>query len=536
MTPIDDALARLRSRGRLADRDSPVGGTALVALGGPWESRWQQAVSELAQCIKPLPGSPAVLHEGGAYPGAWLESTSSISAEVLARFDPDTSRDTLALHPRHQRDDGLIAYKVTADGPAYSQIQLVTPPARSVWTLHQLSPQPREWLQGMYEAMARYDGWLRTYRDTRGTGAVEAFCTFDTGHDLSPRFWFVADRCRDDDARFADPELATVPYIAPDLTATTICQRRHLALIAEELGEDPAPWLRGAEEATAALFEHCWDEESGHFFDRDATGRLVRVRSDVLLRVLACEVGGDDFFERSLDRDLMRTSAFLSHHGFTSIAMDDPRFDADHTRNSWAGPVNMLTQLRAPHAFEHHGRVAELALATRPLLQAFALADRFPQCIDGWSGEAGYTTAYSPAILWFLDAVERSFGIQPLPGGAVRVSSLAPTRFGHGAAAEATAYARNHGGVLWELAVDDEQSALHRDGEPLLRFPRGWRVDVGPDGSPRTVVGLTPRAVGGTLHHPGGELALELGPNERVDLSANSVVGRQSRGFTAPRH
>lgn len=536
MTRLDDALARLRSQGSLLDREPPVGGAALAALGGPWESRWHQAASELKQCITALPCSPAVLHEGGAYPGAWLESTSSISAEVLARFDPDTSRNTLSLHPRHQRADGLLAYKVTADGPAYSQIQLVSPPARSVWALHRLSPQPLEWLACMYRSMARYDDWLRAYRDTRGTGAVEAFCTFDTGHDLSPRFWFVADRCLHNDARFADPELATVPYLAPDLTATTICQRRYLALIAEELGEDPAPWLRGADVATEALFEHCWDEDSGHFFDRDATGRLVRVRSDVLLRVLACEVGDDDFFARALERDLMRTSAFLSHHGFTSIAMDDPRFDADHTRNSWAGPVNMLTQLRAPHAFEHHGRVAELALVTRPLLQALALADRFPQCIDGWSGEAGYTTGYSPAILWFLDSVERSFGIQALPGGAVRVSGLAPTRFGHGAATEATAYARNHGGVLWELAVDDEQAALYRDGAPLLRFPRGWRVDVGPDAHPRAVVGLTPRAVGGMLRHPAGDLALELEPNERVEVSGNSIVGRHSRGFTAPRH
>ena len=124
VTSIDDALLRLRA--------TPASrGVGFSALGGPLESRWQQAHLELAQCIRPLAGSVPVLNEGGVYYGSWIESTGTINAEVLSRFDPAVTTATHLLFASHQRDDGMIPYKVTDAGPAFSQIQIVTPLARS---------------------------------------------------------------------------------------------------------------------------------------------------------------------------------------------------------------------------------------------------------------------------------------------------------------------------------------------------------------------------------------------------------------------
>jgi hypothetical protein len=39
-----------------------------------------------------------------------------------------------------------------------------------------------------YRACSAWDDWLMTYRNTRGTGLIEGFCTYDTGHDNSPRW------------------------------------------------------------------------------------------------------------------------------------------------------------------------------------------------------------------------------------------------------------------------------------------------------------------------------------------------------------
>lgn len=535
----EDARRRLRAADT-ADRaglaGTPLGeeieasGVRFSAVGGSLEERWHSALSELGGGIRSLAGGPPVLLEGGAYPGCWLESTGTISNEVLGRFAPAIASDTLRLFAAHQREDGMLPYKVTADGPGFSQIQIVTPLARVVHR-HARRTGDRALLETMYPAMVRYDAWLARYRDTLGTGGVEAFCTFDTGHDLSPRFWFAPDRAFGADARWCDPAASGVPYVAPDLTANVIAQRRALASIAQELGDDAEAWSAAAERSLAALYAQCFDPADEFFYDRDRNGAHVRVQSDVLLRVLACGIGDGAFFAAALRRYLMNTRRFLSHYGFTSVAMDDPRFDHDASRNSWGGPVNFLAQLRAPDAFEQHGHVAELAVAATPVLTALATADRFPQCLDPWSGDAGYTEGYTPSILWMLDAIERYFGVFVEPDGGLRFSGLTPTRLDHGAAASAVGYARTVDGVVWELVGDDETIDVHRDGEQAFAFPRGWRVETDAQGIPVAVVGLAPQTVAGALRTAAGSVELALAPNERVDLAS----GRRTRTeFVAP--
>ena len=514
----DEVLGRLRSAETGNDE------VRFAAIGGPLEAIWREALRELDRSIRPVTGAAAVLVEGADYPGTWLESTATISTDVLARFRPDVARETHLLFARLQRDDGMLPYKITDDGPAFSQIQLVSPLARSVWTQYRLGVGGTEYLRTMYDAMAKYDAWLCDYRDTRGTGAVEAFCTFDTGHDLSPRFWFLPDRAMHADARRYDPAYPTLPYVAPDLTANVACQRSYLAMIAAELGLDPEPWRRKAAASTAALFAQCFDEYDAAFYDRDAHGEPVRMLTDVMLRVFACEVGDAALFETVLRRYLMNTRVFLAHYGFTSLAMDDPRFDHDFTRNSWGGPSNLLSLLRSPHAFEHHGHVAELALASQPVVAAIAGADRFPQCLDPWSGAAGYGSAYSPAILWFLDAVERYFGVMPAPAG-LWFSGLTPTRLEHGTAATATAHSRTVDGVTFELVGDDAAVTVYRDGAELLAFPRGWRVEADRDGTPRTVVCLAAVPVAGELVIDGHATTLAVAPNERVEIASGRCGG-----------
>jgi len=545
MRPLDLALERLRSPERGApaiDGDHALAagltahGVAFAATGGRLENRWDQAVRELAQCIGSFAGQSPVLSEGGVYHGAWIESTGTINAEVLSRFAPHVTEATHRLFADHLREDGLMPYKVTADGPAFSQVQIVTPLARCVWHHYLLTGRDREYLRTMYDAMTAMDTWLARHRDTRDTGGVEAFCTFDTGHDLSPRFWGVAERCLDGDASRYDDSDPLLPLVAPDLTANVACQRSYLALIAAELGEDAQPWLDRAASSLDALWGECFDEEDHFFYDREGDGGLRRVRSDVLLRVLACEVGDDAFFEDALRRHVLDRRGFLAAAGLTSIALDDPRFDRDASRNSWAGPVNALTMIRSPHAFEHHGRHAELGALALPMIEALAHADRFPQCFDPWTGKPGFTEIYSPAILYFLDSVERSSGILPRPDGTLWLSGLTPTRLNGDARADAVAYRRTHAGVTYELAADDAEVAVWRDGREWLRFRRGWRVIVGADGGVEAVVGLAQTAVAGDLTIDGDSTRLELAGNDSVAVHGDQPGERTSIGVVTPRH
>ena len=520
------------STGDVVAAELASAGVGFVAPGSPLEGRWHRALAELRGCIGPLPGAPAALFEGGPYPGNWLESTGTISSEVLGRFAPTAAADSFRLYAVHQRADGQLPYNVISSGPGFSQLQIVTPLARSVWNHYLLTGRDHDFLTLMYRAMAAYDAWLSRHRDTRGTGAVEAFCTFDTGHDLSPRFWFVPDRCPQGDATRYDATSPLLPYIAPDLTANIACQRSYLARIAAELGEDPEPWEKKAADSLTALRTQCYDPADDFYYDRAADQTLVRVQSDVLLRVLACEVGDHDEFVTQLSRYLLNTGKFCSHYGFTSLAMDEPRFDRDHQRNSWGGPVNFLSLIRAPHAFDHHGHHAELALTQRPVLAALARADRFPQCLDPWSGAAGYASGYSPAILWYLDAIERSCGVLPRPDGQIWLTGLPPTRLDHDVAATASGYRRTVAGVHYELVADDARVEVYRDGGLWLEFPAGWRVVLGPDGAVSQVIGMVASEVSGDLTVDGRRTRLRLGPNQRT--SPDAPADAHGPGFVAP--
>jgi hypothetical protein len=340
----------------------------------------------------------------------------------------------------------------------------------------------------------------------------------------------VPDRCFEGDAARVDPAHPELPFVAPDLTANVAAQRRYLGRIAQALGEDGVAWADRAAASASALVAQCLDED-GRYYDRDARGELRRVVSDVILRVYEAEHGDDAEFAAALERDLLNTRRFLSAAGLTSLAMDEPRFSGDASRNSWGGPVNLLSAIRAAHAFEHHGRVAEHALVATATLTALATADRFPQCLDPFSGEAGYTQAYSPALLFFLDQLERSCGILPRPDGALWLSGLTPTRLEHGAAADAVAASRRVGGALFEIAGDDARIVVERDGERLLEFPRGWRVVADAAGTPVAVVCLAAAPVAGELVTASGTTPLTLAPNEHVDLATGA---RTAPGFTAP--
>ncbi len=492
--------------------------TRFVASSEAMEAQYARALRELLASIRPAGGTEPILYEGGVYNGCWLESTGTISAELLGRFLPAVAERTFASFAVHQRADGLLPYKVTATGPAFAQIQMVTPLARSVWTHYRLNGRPRDFLRRMYDAMARNDAWLAAHRDRRGSGGVEAFCTYDTGHDLSARFWHIPDSPLGNDPAAYNADNPLLPLIAPDLTANVACQRTYLATIAEELGEDGDPWREKATRSEKVLFRYCWDEDDAMFYDLAPDDSFIRVQSDVLLRVLACEVGADEFFDDALRGYLLNTRKFFAKYPFTSIALDDPRFDPAFSYNSWSGPSNFLSLIRAPHAFELHHRHVELTWAMQPVLSALFRAPRFAQCLSPFTGEAGYTEGYSPAILCLLDFLERLSGIMPRPDGTLWFTGLVPSQLEHRDIVHETAYARIVDGVTFELVNSAQGSWAFRDGVLLFQMPRGVRVVTDRAGALRSLIGMSVADVVGTLRTPQGNIDFRIAANEQLDF------------------
>ncbi|MHA6485097.1 MGH1-like glycoside hydrolase domain-containing protein [Paenibacillus sp. strain BS8-2] len=514
------------------------GGVAFAASSGMLEDTHSNAMQALLSCIVPTGANRTpILHEGGVYRGCWLESTGTINAELLSRFVPSVAESTFAAFAEHQREDGLIPYKVTENGPVFRQIQLVTPLARSVWNHYRMNPNPgsETFLSRMYSAMERYDDWLMQYRNTRGTGCIEAFSTFDTGHDLSPRFWHVPDTPHGGDPASVDPHSPLLPFLAPDLTANVYCQRLYLAKIADTLGLPAAGWSAKAEQTLESLFAHCFDERDTFFYDRDRHNRFVRLQSDVLLRVMACEVGDRAFFDEMLQRYLLNTRKFFAKYPFTSIAMDDPRFDPSSAYNTWGGTSNFLSIIRAPHAFEKHGRHVELTWVLQPIVSAAARMKRFAQTISPWTGEEGFTEVYSPSILCVLDFVERLCGIRPTPEGELWFTALRPYPMDHGEEiAEETAYSRWIDGIRYELLNGKVSSTLYREGRVWMTFPGGIRVRTNRQGELLGVTGMTVQTVSGELQFDGAAIPFEVKGNEVLAYRDGAFVSVQEIGIVYP--
>lgn len=393
----------------------------------------------------------------------------------------------------------------------------------------------RGFLRQMYNAMKGFDEWLARHRNTRKTNCVEAFGTFDTGHDLSPRFWHVPDRPHGGDAACYDPDSPILPFLAPDLTANIYCQRKYLHQIAVELGKESEHWERQAAESLGGLMKNCYDQTDAFFYDVDNNGQFVRVQSDVLLRVLACEVGDHAFFERALERYLLNTRKFFAKYPFTSIAMDDPRFDPFSDHNSWAGPTNFLTLIRAPHAFEYHHHFVELNWVMLPILSTLSRMDCFPQCVDPWTGEPGYTDTYSPAILCLFDFLERICGIMPRPDGEVWFTGLIPYAVDHGEEGEnETGYSRTVEKTRFELVNTDKEASIYRNGQLLYRFPHGVRVVTDREGCLLSIIGMTVRKVEGTIYYKGERFPFTVKGNEKLLFANGTFQGAGSGNIVMP--
>jgi hypothetical protein len=392
-----------------------------------WKRTWDAAVAVLAGNIRGVPGySRPVLFEGSTYQGIWLECGphEGLVYASLAKYIPAGISETTpvaAARNNHmaffalQRADGQLPASVKTSENGFGQIQMVVPIAATAWELARLTGD-EELLTAAYGACSRWDAWLRQYRDTRKTGLVEGFCTYDTGHDNSPRWTGIPNRCPDADARKCPP-LASMPRLCPDLSATVYGGRIALAGMAKALGKngEAARWESDAETIRRLIIDKLYSPEDAAFYDLDAQNKFVRVRGDVISRVLGehvldlAQARDKAIFEAVWTRQLHNAKAFWAPYPFSSIAMDDPAFVRPIPRNSWGGASQALTALRAPRWMTHYGKQAELEHLMRQWCEAIRRKGEFRQQMDPLTGEFTQPDpgGYSPAALVFLSFAER---------------------------------------------------------------------------------------------------------------------------------
>jgi hypothetical protein len=504
----------VRALPRAADASHPDPRIRFETSDSAYHTTYAKALDVLARnttTVAPYP--EPVLIEGSNYAGIWMECAPQ-EGLVYADVRPDLARNNHLAFFALQKDDGQIPCWIRRTGSGFGQIQMVVPIAATAWELSRRTGD-QELLEKAYAAGSRWDAWLRRYRNTRGTGLCEGFCTWDTGHDNSPRWSGMPNRCPDGDARKVSAD-RSLPRLSPDLSATVYGGRVALAAMARALGrnDDGDQWLADAERIRAEILNRLYVPADACFYDLDAQDRFVRVRTDVVSRVLGEHVVDQPLFDAIYERQIHNPRAFWAPYPLPSVAMDDPAFVRPIPRNSWGGAAQALTALRAPRWMEHYGKPADLAHLMERWTAALAATGKFLQQMDPVDGTFTDDTGdYSPAALVFMDFTWRLAGVRQVedtlewnvrpPAAGVRsrfTRRVAPTQIAE------IRYASGRAELLINEKVQYATSSVVRLVTSL-------------DGGPRAVTGIASAEVHAVLQRVSGKsIDVSVQPNATQTL------------------
>lgn len=388
----------------------------------------KRAEQQILENLRPVFGSgEPVLNEGGVYCGIWLECGPHESL-TIAGVAPEAAMMSHRIFYLHQRPDGQFPSSVGSKGAGYRQIQQVVPIARTALELAEMTGS-EAFLAESFDACAKWEAWLVRHRDPRKLDLIEAWCTFDTGHDNSPRFAGCPDFCPAGAGVMPD---GVVPRLAPDLSANLFSSRLALAEMAGLLGKrDAAALYREAAERTRKNVEqYCYDPEKEFYYDRLPDGSFVRITGDAGLRVLGEHLPDMKRAGRIFGRHILDTKAFWTPFPMPSVAANDPQFVYPPPENCWGGAAQALEALRTLRYFEHYGYAEELDHLTLRWLEAMESADAFRQQMDPFTGKFSTTEKYTPAMccaIEFCRRLERRRLNRPgppcgKPGATVRIA------------------------------------------------------------------------------------------------------------------
>jgi hypothetical protein len=505
------AAAALTRAGSIVSASLPDAACRFTSDDPVLSRAWNQALATLARNIVTMPSyRRPVLTEGSVYHGVWLECAPQ-EGLVYSAWQPEIARNNHTVFFDLQRADGYLPCAVKTSGVEHSQLQIVVPIAATAWELAQQTGD-EALLQQAYHAASRYDAWLMRYRNTRGTGLIEAFCTFDTGQDNSPRWKGVPNQCRDKDARLC-PRVAGLPRLCPDLSATAYGSRTALAAMARALGRgaESDRWLESAQHIRELILRYLYSPDDGAFYDLDASSHFVRIRSVAIPRVLGEHVVDQRTFDHIYALQMHNPRAFWAPYPFPSIALDDPAFVRPIPRNSWGGAAQALTALRAPRWMEHYGRPADLACLMQRWIEAITRHVEFRQQMDPLTGNFTESDpgGYSPAALVFLDFLWRLHGVRA-EGGLIEWNLRSPR-------GRSAIFTRKMTGGTAEILYRGETATLRWRGKTLATVRGTCRLVTGRQGRFLRAVGTAQENSTVSVTFPGGpKSTLHLQPNRSI--------------------
>ena len=355
-------------------------------------------------CI-PDNGRVPVLLAGAEYKGLWIEHNQD--ALFIADDFPETAWETVRLPMDFQLANGLLPYAVRFFPLKinFGQLQTVFPVVRCALEVAKKTSRSERDFAEIYRAGKAYDIFLEKERNRSGSGLVEMYCTYDTGHDNSRRAMDgdLPGKCPGEYAGNM-PALPCMPILAADLSATRYGGLVALAELAEllDLDKEAAEYREKAEFLREKIYELLYCIEDEFFYDL-SQGQWRKYRTEHITRLFLNQVVDQEHFDRIYKRYFTDEKEFLTPFPFPSVSVSDPSFNKNLPHNCWGCNTQALTLLRAVLWMEHYGKSAELEEIMRRFLRAYLVHDNpYTQELDPFTGEPNGSNAnYTPAMLFF---------------------------------------------------------------------------------------------------------------------------------------
>jgi hypothetical protein len=357
-----------------------------------------------------------VLIEGGGYNGIWLE-TQPMGGEMYAKRSIREGMNNILFFLDMQRSDGrfpgTIYYTDAVMNPLFTHIQglYFTTPALNMYYWNK--KRDKAYLQRIYAAMERFDGYLWKYRDSDGDGCLESWCVWDTGEDNSSRFTGTKLNQGGWSGEIP-PDDPVFPIESMDYMSYSYDMRITLARISVLLGNGrEKEWEDKAKNVQDKIHDYLWDEQRGACFDRDRNNRLIPALIHNNLRAMYHGAFTPEMAARFVKEHLLNPQEFFTPFPLPSIAANDPVFRLGMD-NDWGGPPMGLTYQRAIHALENYGYFPIITILGEKLINNVGRKNIFPQQFDPFTGEFGVEdkrTDYGPTALSILEYISRFYGI-----------------------------------------------------------------------------------------------------------------------------
>ena len=368
------------------------------------------------------------------YPGIWLEHV--YDSVVYAQLYPSAlsiqvARNTIRFFIDHQTEEGKYPcycrdYKKAGCSPkealGYSHIQECVSFARLGLEVCEMTGD-RILAEELYESAQRWDSWLRKYRMTRGTGLIEMFVGYDTGHDWSGRLQGLScpDRYEIEghwmNAKILPPDEQVAPIIAVDMNATFFGTQKALAELARICGrpKEAKAWEKKAAEVKRKLFEFCYDAADAFFYDVDKYGKKRKYLSSTIFHLFMEGVldkeADKELIQEIYHRHIKNPKEFWTEYPFPSMAACDPSCRDHKTGNCWGYYSEGLIALRCIRWMDAYGFSKDFDHICMKWLRAWTACFnkiKLGQELDPHTGEpTAVSEWYSSCMLFYLYAARR---------------------------------------------------------------------------------------------------------------------------------